>query len=87
MSNQNDSQNSLPQYDAHIIPSESVPRHYSYQEADRTSSQATDGYMVDKEGLLIEDSPTMAEYALQLQDLSDCSKSIIAKLNNHRMIK
>jgi hypothetical protein len=61
MSNQNDSQNSIPQYDAHIIPAESVARqhregkdfgHTSHEEADGTLSEATAGYTVDKEGLL-----------------------------------
>ena len=58
MSNQNDS---IPQYDTHIIPAESVARqhregknfgHTSHAEADGISSQATEGYTVDKEGLL-----------------------------------
>ncbi|PAX52962.1 hypothetical protein [Brunnivagina elsteri] len=61
MSTQDDSQDSIPQYDAHIIPAESVARqhregkdfgHTSHEEADGTSSQATAGYTVDKEGLL-----------------------------------
>jgi hypothetical protein len=61
MNNQNDSQDSIPQYDAHIIPAESVARqhregkdfgHTSHEEADGTLSQATEGYTVDKEGLL-----------------------------------
>jgi hypothetical protein len=61
MSNQNDSQNSIPQYDAHIIPAESVARqhregkdfgHTSHVEADAELSEVTEGYTVDKEGLL-----------------------------------
>lgn len=61
MTNQNDSQNSIPQYDAHIIPAESVARqhregkqfgHTSHEGVDGKSSQATKGYTVDKEGLL-----------------------------------
>ncbi|MBW4465731.1 MAG: hypothetical protein KME07_09875 [Pegethrix bostrychoides GSE-TBD4-15B] len=61
MSTQSDSQDSTPQYDAHIIPAESVARqhregkdfgHTSHEEADGELSQATEGYTVDKEGLL-----------------------------------
>ncbi|MFN5513291.1 MAG: hypothetical protein ACK5CA_00680 [Cyanobacteriota bacterium] len=61
MSAQSDSQHSIPQYDAHIIPAESAARqrregknfgHTSHEEADGVSSQATEGYTVDKEGLL-----------------------------------
>jgi len=61
MSTQNDSQDSVPQYDAHIIPAESAARqhregkdfgHTSHVEANGELSQATEGYTVDKEGLL-----------------------------------
>jgi len=61
MITQNDSQDSVPQYDAHIIPSESVARqhregkdfgHTSHVKADGELSQVTHGYTVDKEGLL-----------------------------------
>ncbi len=61
MSNQKDSKDSISQYDAHIIPAESVARqeregqdfgHTSHEEADGTLSSATSGYTVDKEGLL-----------------------------------
>jgi hypothetical protein len=61
MSNQNDSQDSIPQYDAHIIPAESAARqhregkhfgHTSHEEAEGELSQATAGYTVDREGLL-----------------------------------
>jgi hypothetical protein len=61
MSNQKNSQDSVPQYDAHIAPAESVARqhregkyfgHTSHKEPDGKSSHATDGYTVDKEGLL-----------------------------------
>ena len=61
MSNQSDYQNSIPQYDAHIIPAESVARqhregknfgHTSHVEADGELSEATEGYTVDQEGLL-----------------------------------
>lgn len=56
-----ESQEPVPQYDAHIIPAESAARqrregksfgHTSHQEADGTLSHATAGYTVDKEGLL-----------------------------------
>lgn len=61
MNTQNDSQDSIPQYDAHIVPAESAARqrregkefgHTSHEEADGTSSKTTEGYTVDKEGLL-----------------------------------
>ena len=60
MSTQDDSQDSIPQYDAHIIPAESVARqHREGKEFGHTSheengelSQATEGYTVDKDGLL-----------------------------------
>ena len=61
MSTQDDSQDSIPQYDAHIIPAESAARqhregkdfgHTSHEEADGILSHATAGYTVDKEGLL-----------------------------------
>jgi len=61
MSNQDDSQQSVPQYDPHIIPAESAARrdregkyfgHTSREQADGESSHPTDGYSVDKEGLL-----------------------------------
>jgi hypothetical protein len=61
MSNQNDSEDSVPQYDAHIIPAESAARqhregkqfgHISHDEPDGESSHATAGYTVDKEGLV-----------------------------------
>jgi hypothetical protein len=61
MSTQNDSLDSIPQYDAHIIPAESVARqhregkdfgHTSHVETDGELSQVTEGYTVDKEGLL-----------------------------------
>jgi hypothetical protein len=58
---QNNSQDSIPQYDAHITPAESVARqhregkdfgHTSHVEADGELSEVTHGYTVDKEGLL-----------------------------------
>lgn len=61
MSNQDDSQHSVPQYDSHIIPAESAARrnregkyfgHTSHEQADGELSHATDGYTVDQEGLL-----------------------------------
>ena len=61
MSTQNDSQDTIPQYDAHIVPAESVARqhregedfgHTSHVEANGELSEVTDGYTVDKEGLL-----------------------------------
>lgn len=61
MSAQNDSQSSIPQYDTHLIPAESAARqhregkdfgHTSHTEADGKLSQPTEGYTVDKEGLL-----------------------------------
>lgn len=61
MSNQKDSPESIPQYDAHIIPAESAARqhregkdfgHTPHESADSTSIQTTAGYTVDKEGLL-----------------------------------
>jgi hypothetical protein len=61
MSTKNDSQDSIPQYDAHIIPAESAARqhregkdfgHTSHVEADGELNEVTEGYTVDKEGLL-----------------------------------
>jgi len=61
MNNENDSQASVPQYDAHITPAESIARqhregkyfgHTSHEEPDGESSHATEGYTVDQEGLL-----------------------------------
>ncbi|KGF73994.1 hypothetical protein DO97_00180 [Neosynechococcus sphagnicola sy1] len=61
MSTQNDFQDSIPQYDAHIIPAESAARqdregkdfwHTSHVEASGELSEVTEGYTVDKEGLL-----------------------------------
>ncbi len=61
MSTQNNSQDSIPQYDTHIIPAESAARqdregkdfgHTSHEEPDGESIHATEGYTVDKEGLL-----------------------------------
>jgi len=61
MSNQNDSENSIPQYDAHIIPAESAARQeregenfgqISHEKADGTWDSTTEGYTVDKEGLI-----------------------------------
>lgn len=111
MSTKNDSQDSIPQYDAHIIPAESAARqnregkhfgHTSHEETDGTSSQATAGYTVDKEGLLnnyaIEsemyvDVPgdlqkqtaqEQAEYAHQLQELSDDEDGKLTKEHDWR---
>lgn len=61
MSTQNDFQEAIPQYDAHLIPAESAARqhregkdfrHTSHVEADGELSQTTHGYTVDNEGLL-----------------------------------
>lgn len=61
MTTQNDSQDTIPQYDAHIVPAESVARqhregkdfgHTSHVKPDGELSEVTDGYTVDKEGLL-----------------------------------
>lgn len=61
MSTHNDSQDPIPQYDAHLIPAESAARqHREGQDFGHTphgkpkgeSSHATDGYTVDKEGLI-----------------------------------
>lgn len=61
MTSQNDSQDTIPQYDAHIVPAESAARqqregddfgHTSHVEADGELGEVTDGYTVDKEGLL-----------------------------------
>lgn len=60
MGTQNDSQDSIPQYDAHLIPAESVARqhregknfgHISHVEASGELSEVAEGYTVDKEGL------------------------------------
>ncbi len=62
MNTQNDSQDSIPQYDAHIVPAESAARqrregqdfgHTSHVvDSDGELSQSTPGYTVDQEGLL-----------------------------------
>lgn len=61
MSAQNDSQEPIPQYDAHIIPAESAARqrregidfgHTPHDEPSGESRHTTDGYTVDQEGLL-----------------------------------
>ncbi|MBE9242380.1 hypothetical protein [Synechocystis salina] len=61
MNNQSDSQDQIPQYDAHIIPAESAARqhregkdfgHTSHVTADGELSEVSHGYTVDKEGLL-----------------------------------
>lgn len=60
MSTKNDSQDSIPQYDSHIIPAESVARqhregndfgHTSHEENGELN-QPIEGYTVDREGLL-----------------------------------
>ena len=57
----NDSQEHIPQYDAHLIPAESAARqhregesfgHAPHNEPDEASSHTTDGYTVDQEGLI-----------------------------------
>jgi len=61
MSNQKDAQETIPQYDAHIVPAESAARqqregenfgHTSHVEVEGELIEATHGYTVDKEGLL-----------------------------------
>jgi len=61
MNTQNDSQEHIPQYDAHLIPAESAARqhregkdfgHIPHDKADGKSNHSTDGYTVDKEGLI-----------------------------------
>ena len=61
MNTKNDSQEHIPQYDAHLIPAESAARqqregknfgHTPHDGPDGESSHTTDGYTVDKEGLI-----------------------------------
>jgi hypothetical protein len=62
MNTKNDSQEHVPQYDAHLIPAESAARqhregqdfgHTPHDEGpDAESSHSTDGYTVDQEGLI-----------------------------------
>ncbi|MEO9125771.1 MAG: hypothetical protein ABI262_13970 [Microcoleus sp.] len=61
MNTKNDSQESVPQYDAHITPAESAARqhregkdfgHTPHDEPNGESSHTTDGYTVDQEGLI-----------------------------------
>lgn len=61
MSTKHDSQESAPQYDAHLIPAESAARqhregkdfgHTSHDELKGEPSHTTDGYTVDQEGLI-----------------------------------
>ncbi len=61
MNTEDDSQESVPQYDAHLVPAESAARqhregkdfgHPPHEETDGESSHATDGYTIDKEGLI-----------------------------------
>ncbi|MEA5451888.1 hypothetical protein VB780_25150 [Leptolyngbya sp. CCNP1308] len=62
MNTQNNLQEHIPQYDAHLIPAESAARqhregkHFGHTPhddgPDAESSHSTDGYTVDKEGLI-----------------------------------
>jgi hypothetical protein len=61
MNTQNDSQEHIPQYDTHLIPAESAARqhregkdfgHTPHEKTDGESSHTTDGYTVDREGLI-----------------------------------
>jgi len=61
MSTKHDSQESVPQYDAHLIPAKSAARqhregkgfgHPPHDEPNGESSHTTDSYTVDQEGLI-----------------------------------
>ncbi len=61
MNTQNNFQDHVPQYDAHLIPAESAARqqreghdfgHIPHDETNGESSHTTDGYTVDQEGLI-----------------------------------
>ena len=61
MNRQNNSPDSIPHYDSHIIPAESAARqkregkhflHTHHDRANSESSHTTDGYTVDRDGLV-----------------------------------